>query len=172
MYSYVNCSIQFWAFVYPQVSLESIGEYNELFVATRLWIQEKMKQVTSRNFPSTVTAMKAEMSSFHAYEMKLQLKKRDMLTLKKTYHRLQEQANDNTVARVSKEDTFDLLVAEWEGLERENRECDTYMKQELVRLKKLEDRVSEVHTTRTSASSDQPDGEEKEDGSNDKHLVC
>jgi hypothetical protein len=152
------------------VSLESIGEYNELFVATRLWIQEKMKQVTSRNFPSTVTAMKAEMSSFHAYVMKLQLKKRDMLTLKKTYHRLQEQANDNNVARVSKEITFDLLVAEWERLERENRECDTYMKQELVRLKKLEDRVSEVHTTRTSASSDQPDGEEKEDGSNDKHL--
>ena len=57
----------------------------------------------------------------------------DMLTLKKTYHRLQEQENDNTVARVSKENTFDLLVAEWERLERENRECDSYMKQELVR---------------------------------------
>ena len=73
------------------------------------------------------------MSSFHAYVKEVLLKKRDVLTLKKTYNRLQEQANDNSVVAVPKEIRLDLLVAEWANLERENGECDTYMKQELVR---------------------------------------
>ena len=74
------------------------------------------------------------MSAFHAYMTRdLLLKKRDMSTLKKTYHQLQEQADDKNTPSVPKEMSFDLLLAEWGQLERENKECAAAMERELAR---------------------------------------
>ena len=75
------------------------------------------------------------MSGFQGYLTKeVPVKKRDMATLKDTHQQLQEQAaKKKRGPTVPEELTFELLEAEWAGLERENNECQVAMERELER---------------------------------------
>ena len=74
------------------------------------------------------------MSGFQGYLTKeLPVKQRDMATLKNTHQQLLEQAAKKKGPAVPEELTFELLEAEWTGLERENKECQVAMERELQR---------------------------------------
>ena len=77
----------------------------------------------------------AKMSGFQGYLTKeLPVKQRDMATLKDTHRQLQEQAAKKKKGpAVPEELTFELLEAEWTGLEKENKECQVAMERELER---------------------------------------
>ena len=74
------------------------------------------------------------MSGFQGYLTKeLPVKQRDMATLKNTHQQLLVQAAKKKGPAVPEEFTFELLEAEWTGLERENKECQIAMERELRR---------------------------------------
>ena len=80
-------------------------------------------------------SLQEKMAGFQAYLTKeIPVKKRDMSTLKDTHRQLQEQAAKKKKGpAVPEEMTFELLEAEWAGLERENKECRIAMERELER---------------------------------------
>lgn len=76
-----------------------------------------------------------KVDDFQAYKTKeVPVKKRDVTLLKDMYRQLQEQAAKKKKGPgVPENMTFELLEAEWAGLERENKDCETAMERELER---------------------------------------